>query len=89
MMLVFLAACVETASTQTPRSKAEANVACPPFIRSEPLTPYKFARAQLASLWYARNAVKDALAEMKQAQDADNAFTGNWSSIAPSFGSAR
>ena len=44
-------------------------------FKREPLTPYGFARANLASLWYARNSVRDALAEMKQGQGEASAFS--------------
>ena len=54
-----------------PRRAAEANVACPPFIQTDPLTRYGFARANLAALWHARNSVKDALAELKETQKPD------------------
>jgi hypothetical protein len=74
VVLVVLAAAVETASAQTSKPKAENTAACPLFIQSDPPTPYGFAKANLASLWYARNAVKDALVEMKQAQDEQNSF---------------
>jgi hypothetical protein len=75
VILLGLAALANLAGAQTSRSHEEANVACGPIIQSEPLTPYGFARANLASLWYARNAIRDALAEMKQGQNEANAFS--------------
>jgi hypothetical protein len=75
IILLALTALVEIARAQSSRSKAEANVACSPFVQEEPLTPYGFARANLASLWYARNSVRDALAEMKQGQGEASAFS--------------
>ncbi len=73
-ILLALAALVKIAGAQAPR-KTEANVACSPFIQADPLTPYGFARANLASLWHARNSVRDALAEMKQGHNEANAFS--------------
>jgi len=58
---------VPSLAAQFTNRKREALVACP-TIQTQPLTPYGFARATLESLWYARNAVKDATAEIKQAQ---------------------
>ena len=62
-------------TAQTTRKKAEAAVACPLFVQTDSLTPYGFARANLTSLWYARNAVTDAVVEMKQANDDATAFS--------------
>jgi hypothetical protein len=75
VFLLALTVLVEIADAQASRSKAEANVSCSPVVQVEPLTPYGFARANLASLWYARNAVRDAMAEMKQSQNETSAFS--------------
>jgi hypothetical protein len=65
----------ELTTAQATEKQAEAEVACPLFVQTDPLTPYGFARANLASLWYARNSVRDALAEMKQSPADSNAFS--------------
>lgn len=65
----------ELTTAQATEKQAEAEVACPLFVQTDPLTPYGFARANLASLWYARNSVRDALAEMKQSPADANAFS--------------
>jgi hypothetical protein len=66
LLVLVMATALQVAPGQTSHVNGEGNVACAPFTQVEPLTPYSFARADLASLWHARNAVKDALAEMKQ-----------------------
>jgi hypothetical protein len=71
---ISIFAVAEIAGGQNSQSKAEANVACP-FIQAAPLTPYGFAGANLVSLWYARNSVRDALAEMKQDHNETSAFS--------------
>lgn len=53
-------------SGQASDSKAEALVVCPGLLQSEPLTPYGFAKANLISLWCARNAAERAANEIKQ-----------------------
>ena len=65
--------CSGAAVAQVRDKKSEIMVACP--IEVPEFTPYGFAQAHLQSLWNARNAVKDALAEVDESRKADNMFT--------------
>ncbi len=60
-------------AAQIPDPNTEALVNCPGLFHPEPLTPYGFAKADLVSLWYARNA--DRSNEIVQAaKESDNGF---------------
>lgn len=60
-------------SAQVRDKRSEINVACP--IEIPEFTPYGFAKANLSSLWSARNAVKDAMAQLDEGERADNPIT--------------
>ncbi len=73
LVTVILLSASMLSAAQIPDANAEALVNCPDLFQPEPLTPYGFAKANLVSLWYARNA--DRSHEINQAaKETDNGF---------------
>jgi hypothetical protein len=77
-MLFVLVATICIAQNEKPNTtnttdstQAETQAACPALLQTQPLTRAGFAKAMLVALWYARNAVVDALNESSEASEAD------------------